>query len=71
MGRKRAQIAAELSGEHGVLSLLGGAAALQITEGNRGLFILALFLGIQTVTSLAAAIWLSLENPMKIFSRME
>lgn len=71
MGRKRTQIAAELAGEYGVLSLLGGASALQITEGNRGLFILALFLGIQIVTSIAAAIWLSLGNPMKIFSRME
>lgn len=55
MGRKRTQIAAELAGEYGILSLLGGASALQITEGNRGLFILALFLGIQIVTSIAAA----------------
>ena len=71
MGRKRGQIVAQLAGEHAAISLLGGAAALPIAGGSRGILLLAAFLGIQTATSLAAAIRLCLENPMKIFLRME
>lgn len=71
MGRKRGQIVAQLAGEHAAISLLGGAAALPIAGGSRGILLLAAFLVIQTATSLAAAIRLSLENPMKIFLRME
>lgn len=81
MGRKKSQIAAELVGENTVLSLLGGAAALlfipSYTEtlsvtgflhgGDYRIFILAAFLGIRIVTTLAPAIWISRENPMKIF----
>lgn len=68
MGRKRTQIVAELAGETTIMSLLGGAAALWLIEGNQGIFILAVFLGIQIVTTLASAVWLSRENPMKIFA---
>ncbi len=81
MGRKKSQIVAELVGENTVLSLLDGAAALlfipSYTEmlpvtgflhgGDYRIFILAAFLGIRIVTTLAPAIWISRENPMKIF----
>ncbi len=81
MGRKKSQIAAELVGENTVLSLLGGAAALLfipsyaktlpvtgfLNGGDYRIFILAAFLGIRIVTTLAPAIWISRENPMKIF----
>ncbi|MEZ3467179.1 MAG: hypothetical protein K1W40_01555 [Schaedlerella sp.] len=79
MGRKKSQIVAELVGENTVLSLLDGAAALlfipSYTEmlpvtgflhgGDYRIFILAAFLGIRIVTTLAPAIWISRENPMK------
>lgn len=67
MGRERAAIAAELVGENVVLSLLGGGAALLFTEGTHGPVILAAFLGIRIVTTLAPAVRLTMENPMKIF----
>lgn len=71
MGRARTQIAAELVGEHVALSLLGGAAALLAAGGNLGIVLLSAFLGIQIAASLAAAVWLMRENPMKIFSQVE
>lgn len=67
MGRERSAIVTELAGENAVLSLLGGAAALPFAEGSYGIIILAVFLGIQIFTTLASAIWLAMENPMKIF----
>lgn len=67
MGRERSAIVTELAGENAVLSLLGGAAALPFAEGVHGIVILAAFLGIQLFTTLASAIWLAMENPMKIF----
>lgn len=71
MGKRKVQIVAELVGENTVLSLLGGAAALLLTEGNTGILILAVFLGIQIVTTLVPAIWLCSENPMRIFLQIE
>ena len=67
MGRKKAAIVTELVGENAVLSLLGGAAALPFTGGTHGIGILAAFLVIRIVTTLAPAIRFTLENPMKIF----
>lgn len=57
MGRWKAQIVSELAGESAVLSLLGGAAALLVTEGKTGIIILAAFLGIQVTTTLISAVW--------------
>lgn len=67
MGREKAAIVTELVGENAVLSLLGGAAALPFTGGTHGIGILAAFLVIRIVTTLAPAIRFTLENPMKIF----
>lgn len=67
MGKKKIQIVTELVGENVALSMLGGTAALLTTEGELGIWILAVFLGIQILAALVPAIWLSRENPMKIF----
>lgn len=68
MGRKKVQIVAELVGENTVLSLAGGAAALVTMDQEVGIFILAVFVGIQIAAAVVPAVRLSLENPMRIFS---
>lgn len=71
MGRRQIQIVTELVGENTILTMLGGVAALLITEVNAEIFILGTFFGIQIVTTIILAVWLSAKCPMEYFLRME